>query len=352
MQRGDIAARLRRNPASLKPGAPLVYALARTGAREDAFDAQVHRVQVAEELLQVEVQVLQEVHLVHQHEVRRAEHQGVLEGFLLALCDRVDHHPRVLPVLELRRTHQVPDVLYDEDIHLFQRELGEAGAHHVRVEVALPAEAGVRVYLHQRDVKAGQAVGVEGRLHVALQDAQAKLAAHAVECALQERRLARPRGAHHVDHVRPGPLELHPVGLGEGLVGVQDAFQSGLLYRRAMHRCLPLVGSLSASQPLSFWSSAGCSSISSDSTYSSSPSRIWSSKLLHAGHCRGKLSGRLSAPQARHFPATAISSISSSAPSTGVPWATSSKLKARAEGTTWRRWPTFRYTFVTWRSPT
>src|ERR687898_91680 len=164
---------LRRSSAALEPGAPLVHAPTRAGAREYALDARVHRVQVAEELLQVEVQVPQEVHLVHQHQVGRTEHQGVLEGFLLALGDRVDHHTRVLPDPELGRTNQVPDVLYDEDVYVVQRELGEAGAHHVRVQVALAAEAGVRVHLHKRDVKSCQTVGVEGSLHIALQDAEA-----------------------------------------------------------------------------------------------------------------------------------------------------------------------------------
>src|SRR5215212_1179566 len=162
---------LRGSPVSPQPGAPHVHAPARAGAREYAFDAGVDRVQVAEELLQVEVEVLQEVHLVHQHQIGRAEHQGVLERLLFTLGDRVDHHPRVLPDPELRRTHQVPDVLYDEDVHLVQRKLGEPRAHHVRVEVALAAEAGVRVHLHQRDVEARQPVGVERRLHVALEDA-------------------------------------------------------------------------------------------------------------------------------------------------------------------------------------
>jgi hypothetical protein len=50
---------LRRSPAALQPEAPLVDTLTRAGAREHAFDTRVDRVQVAEELLQVEDQVLQ-----------------------------------------------------------------------------------------------------------------------------------------------------------------------------------------------------------------------------------------------------------------------------------------------------
>src|SRR3712207_186019 len=62
---------LRRLQAPLEPGAPLVHALAGAGAGEHALDARVDSVQVPEELLQVEVQVLEEVYLVHQHEVDR-----------------------------------------------------------------------------------------------------------------------------------------------------------------------------------------------------------------------------------------------------------------------------------------
>ena len=100
---------------------------------EDAFDAGVDGAEVAEKLLEVEVQVREEVGLVDEHEAGRAEHRGVLEGLLLAFDYRVGHHPNVLTDPELRRADQVPDVLYDENVDVVQRELGEAGADHVRV---------------------------------------------------------------------------------------------------------------------------------------------------------------------------------------------------------------------------
>src|SRR5918998_2582709 len=87
--------------APLQPGTPLLDALAGAGAGEDALDAGVDGVEVTQEHIQVEVQVLQQVHLVDEHEVCRAEHERVLERFLLALCDRVDHDARVLAYLEL-----------------------------------------------------------------------------------------------------------------------------------------------------------------------------------------------------------------------------------------------------------
>ena len=51
-------------------------------------------------------------------------------------------------------------------------DLRQRRAHHVRVEVALAAEAAVGVQLGDRHVEAGQAVGVEAALHVALQHAR------------------------------------------------------------------------------------------------------------------------------------------------------------------------------------
>src|SRR4028118_2000905 len=52
--------------APLEPGAPFLDAPARAGAREDASDAGVDRVEVTQEQLEVEVQVFQQVHLVNE----------------------------------------------------------------------------------------------------------------------------------------------------------------------------------------------------------------------------------------------------------------------------------------------
>src|SRR5215208_3046008 len=46
-------------------------------AGENGPDTRVDRIEVPEELLQIEVQVLQQIHLVDQYQVGRAEHQRV-----------------------------------------------------------------------------------------------------------------------------------------------------------------------------------------------------------------------------------------------------------------------------------
>src|ERR671911_1462583 len=300
-----------------EPVAPLIDALAGPRAGEDGLHARVDRIEVPEKLLQIEVQMLQQIHFVDQYQVGRAEHERVLQRLLLTFRDGVDHDPDVLTHPELRRTHQVPHVLDDKYVYVVEREFAEAGADHVGVQMALAAETRVGIHLHQRDVETGQPVGVQGSLHVALQDAQTKPAAQPLQGTLQQRRLSCSRRAHHVYRVRPCPIEQVPVGPGERVVGVQDVLLDHFLDRRTMHPY--------------------ASSNSSDSTISSSPLRISRSKPPHSSHRRGKLPSRLSTPHERHRPTAGICSISSSAPSTGVPSARSPKPKVTAEGTTWRR---------------
>src|SRR5919112_1787374 len=83
MQGPDLQLRGSSGLAPLQPGAPLLHAPTRAGARKYVLDPPIDRVQVPEELLQVEVQVLQQIYLVHQHEIRRPEPEGVFERFLL-----------------------------------------------------------------------------------------------------------------------------------------------------------------------------------------------------------------------------------------------------------------------------
>src|ERR687897_535747 len=60
-----------------EPVAPLIDALSGPRAGEDGTDARVDRIEVPEELLQIEVQVLQQIYFVDQYQVGRAEHERV-----------------------------------------------------------------------------------------------------------------------------------------------------------------------------------------------------------------------------------------------------------------------------------
>src|SRR5215208_1418317 len=221
--------------ALLKPATPLLHASFCAGASEEALDAGVDRIEVPEKLLQIEVQMLQQIHFIDQHQIRGPEHKRVLQRLLLPFGNGVDHDPDVLTHPELRRTYQVPHVLDDKYVYVIEREFAEAGADHIRVQMALAAESWVGIHLHQGDVEAGQPVGVQGSLYVALEDAQTWLTTQPFERALEQRCLSRPRRAHHVDRVRSGPVEHVPICPGERVVGVQDVLEDHFLDRRAVH---------------------------------------------------------------------------------------------------------------------
>src|SRR5262245_61936645 len=73
-----------------QPGAPLLDAVARAGAREDPADARVDVVEGVEEAVDVVLEVREQIDLVHQHELAGAEGPRVLERLVLALGDRGD----------------------------------------------------------------------------------------------------------------------------------------------------------------------------------------------------------------------------------------------------------------------
>ena len=201
---GEAAAVTRPPPSARRRArdshvAPRVDALAGARADEHALDVGVHRVEVVQEALEVEVEVRQQVDLVDQHELAGAEHQRVLQRLVLALGDRGDHHARVLADAELGRADEVADVLDDQQVDLVQRQRGQRRAHHVGVEVALAAEARVGVELRHRHVQAGEPVGVDRALHVALEHADAHAVEPSASSALEQRRLAGARRAHQVD---------------------------------------------------------------------------------------------------------------------------------------------------------
>jgi len=73
-------------------------------------------------LLQVELEVREQVDLVHDHDVDGTEHHRVLERLVLALRDRIHHRPRVGTDIELGRAHEVADVLDHEQVEIVERE--------------------------------------------------------------------------------------------------------------------------------------------------------------------------------------------------------------------------------------
>ncbi len=163
-----------------QPGTPFVHTLAGAGARHDDLSRRVHRGQIGQEQVRVEVEVREQVHLVDHDGLRRPEHHRVLQRLLFALGHGEHHRPGVLTDPELGRTDEIAHVLDDQQVEVGQWKAIHAGPHHHRIEMALPAEAGTRV--HDGDGgRSGtlEAVGVKGRRDVALQDADAQRLAQA-----------------------------------------------------------------------------------------------------------------------------------------------------------------------------
>ena len=300
---GHTAAPERAATSSRQPRPPRVDPLAGARADEHPLDVGVHGVEVVQEALEIDLQVRHEVELVDQHEVARAEHQRVLQRLVLALGDRGDHHARVLADVELRRAHEVADVLDDEQVDVVQRQRGQGAAHHVGVEVALAAEARVGVELGHRHMQAGQPVGVHRALHVALEHADAHAVDPVGQQRLEQRRLARPRRAHEVDHGHAVGVEVGPVGAGDRVVGVQRVLDDPDLH--AVH------------------AGSSCST-SIDSTRNSSPLTTVASAAPHAAQRKSIPSTSHSWPQ-RQRRRAGTSSCSRRAPSHTVPRATCSK---------------------------
>ncbi len=66
---------------------------------------------------------------------------GYFSGLSSPSVTEVDHRARVLADAKLRRADEVADVLDDQQVDLVERHRRERRAHHVRVEMALAAEA-------------------------------------------------------------------------------------------------------------------------------------------------------------------------------------------------------------------
>jgi GNAT superfamily N-acetyltransferase len=94
-----------------EPVAPFVDAFAGAGADLEDGRGAIDRTEVGEERVQVELEVGEQVGLVHHYEGAGPEHHRVLQRLVLALGDRVDRGPGVLADVEFGGADQVADVL-------------------------------------------------------------------------------------------------------------------------------------------------------------------------------------------------------------------------------------------------
>ena len=121
---------------------------------------------LAGELLFVEVEDRHRVDLVEDDGLRDLEDARVLVRFVVAFRYRQDHDLGVLAEIEVGRAHEVADVLDDDEIELVERQRGDGALDHVALEVA--GAAGVD--LDGRDAVRLDLLGVDLARDVAFDD--------------------------------------------------------------------------------------------------------------------------------------------------------------------------------------
>src|SRR5471030_3015634 len=121
-------------PPQREPVVPAVKAVSSPSADVEHLDAWVDRGEVAQEEIQVEVEVREQIELVDQDQLDGSKHHRVLQGLLFAFGDRVDHDAVMGTNVELGRTDKVANVLDEEQVHGGQVERGENRGHHRSVQ--------------------------------------------------------------------------------------------------------------------------------------------------------------------------------------------------------------------------
>jgi uncharacterized membrane protein (Fun14 family) len=325
----------------------------------------IDRSQVRQERVKIEVEVGQQVDLVHHHHLGSPEHHGVLERLFLSFRDGVDHGLGVLPHPELRRADEVAHILDDEEVEVAEREPAHTGANHHRIEVALAAKSGAGI--HDRDGRGSRSlelVGIEGGGDVTLEDADAQRASERVQRALEQRRLARTRCGHQVHGTHTRLRERVAVGVGHTVVLGEQVLQNFDPYRPRIgiagviadlaSGAVVVVGPVVVvvvgpgvvvvqmfravgMQMNSAHRYASTSASSMDTMRNSSPLSSVTSKLPQVPHPRIGMSSVVTARHSRHSTVAGVCSITSSHPLRSVGSVKSSHPKRKASGTTWRR---------------
>ena len=248
---------------------PLVAAMRKIGA-EGLSDFTTPR-----ELLLVEVEVRHRVDLVEDDRLGDLEDARVLVRLVVALGHRQDHDLRVLAQVEVGGTHQVADVLDDDQVELLERQRVDRALDHVALEVA--GAAGVD--LDRRDAVRLDLLGVDLARDVALDDRDAVAVAQGRDGGQDRRGLARARRGHQVEHEDARGVEPRAVLGGEALVAVEDRFAQVDFHAHSSEvSTVSSAGSASASPRRSLPSSASMLSIRSSLPVSGS-----TLKLPHAG---------------------------------------------------------------------
>ena len=202
------------------PIGELVHALARLGRYLDELAGGVALPQVAHKGVEVKVKVRQNINLVEKDDVGLLEHEGILEGLVVALGNREDDGILGGAGVKLGGAHEVANVLKEYQVKSRGVERIDARARHAGVQVAHAA----RVKLYCACSRLGDdVVGVNGAVDIGLHNANAIGVLKKIDKTSERGCLARARRAHDVEEKLPARLEVFSHAVCLGVIVGKDA---------------------------------------------------------------------------------------------------------------------------------
>ena len=147
------------------------------------------------------------------------EHERVLEGLVVTFRDREDLDVLRSAGVGLRRADEVADVLKEQEVEIFRRELFEGLAGHLGIHGAFAAG----VDLDGTDAGIGHGLGIDGGVDVGLHDADLILILQRGDGREERRGLARTGRGHDVQHEGLLRFQFRAVRVGDAVVFIEDA---------------------------------------------------------------------------------------------------------------------------------
>src|SRR6476659_2765328 len=167
----------------------------------------------------VEVHMRHQIELAEDHNVSRGKGIRVLDGFVGSLGHGQNDDTLRLAEVETCGTHEVADVLNEENAMLAKRQVRCRVPHRMGIEMATPPG----VDLDSRHTDLANAIGVVAGLLVALDDPQRHFRPKRLESLYEQRGFSCSWARHQVqaEDAQLGPAG--PVFIGETLVFSEDA---------------------------------------------------------------------------------------------------------------------------------
>ena len=84
----------------------------------------------------IKIKIRQHIDLVDQHRITDLKHQRIFERFVMSLRYGKDHHIFRCTRVKFCRTHQIPHIFQDRQIHIFHAKALHALPGHLRIQMA------------------------------------------------------------------------------------------------------------------------------------------------------------------------------------------------------------------------